>query len=348
MDAQKILDALVALDDDSLQTSVILGMMKHKPQLCPAVIAAACPEYTYAPSKAITERRGSGVLKKVNYQNGYGFISCPDLHGVFGCDVFVHSKQIGHIQEGAHVEFAILLNKDNKPQAFDVEDMSGGGGHPAVTPRAQHAGKGGGGYEHAGKGGGGYEHAGKGGGGYDQGGNQQVLGDYYGIIKRFDPVKGFGFIHIEALAAEIAGDIYLHRSNIGDFEVGQRVLCNVYFHNGRAQARDLRDSATPKGSGRGGGQAHEQGSSDQELGRFTGTVKSFNAGRGFGFLTSDTLSQKGHGDCFVHHKNFGDFQPGDQVCFTAYIFNGQLQAKDLQSASDELGAQASAKRSRFS
>ena len=43
---------------------------------------------------------------------------------VFGCDVFAHAKQIGGFTPGTEVSFAILLNKDSKPQAFDIEELS--------------------------------------------------------------------------------------------------------------------------------------------------------------------------------------------------------------------------------
>ena len=43
---------------------------------------------------------------------------------VFGCDVFAHAKQIGGFSAGTEVSFAILLNKDSKPQAFDIEELS--------------------------------------------------------------------------------------------------------------------------------------------------------------------------------------------------------------------------------
>ena len=51
---------------------------------------------------------------------------CPTVHlrQVFGCDVFAHAKQIGGFTPGTEVSFAILLNKDSKPQAFDIEELS--------------------------------------------------------------------------------------------------------------------------------------------------------------------------------------------------------------------------------
>ena len=47
-----------------------------------------------------------------------------NVRQVFGCDVFAHAKQIGGFSAGTEVSFAILLNKDSKPQAFDIEELS--------------------------------------------------------------------------------------------------------------------------------------------------------------------------------------------------------------------------------
>ena len=33
---------------------VIIEILKHRPQVCPAVVAASCPDLTYAPAKAST------------------------------------------------------------------------------------------------------------------------------------------------------------------------------------------------------------------------------------------------------------------------------------------------------
>eukprot|EP00409_Alexandrium_fundyense_P003644 CAMPEP_0185905930 /NCGR_PEP_ID=MMETSP0196C-20130402/5092_1 /TAXON_ID=2932 /ORGANISM="Alexandrium fundyense, Strain CCMP1719" /LENGTH=58 /DNA_ID=CAMNT_0028625567 /DNA_START=23 /DNA_END=195 /DNA_ORIENTATION=+ len=55
--------------------------------------------------------------------NGFGFIDCPELHAVFGNDVFLHNKQLGEFGPGAMVTFAVCLSKDNKPQAYDLQPM---------------------------------------------------------------------------------------------------------------------------------------------------------------------------------------------------------------------------------
>eukprot|EP00931_Biecheleriopsis_adriatica_P007273 TRINITY_DN10857_c0_g1_i1.p1 TRINITY_DN10857_c0_g1~~TRINITY_DN10857_c0_g1_i1.p1 ORF type:complete len:395 (-),score=98.90 TRINITY_DN10857_c0_g1_i1:158-1294(-) len=347
--AQAALDALAEINDDAALIQVILEILKHKPQICPAIVAATCPDLTYAPSKAITERRAKGTIKTVNPGSGYGFISCPDISAVFGCDVFAHLKQIGNLQPGTEVSFAILLNKDSKPQAFDIDECAGGGC----------GGKGGGAKgammammetmmgAMTGKGAGGsVKGAVK---GMMGGKNGDVIGEYIGTIKNYNMEKGFGFLDIPALAGSMYGDVYVHQSNIGSFTMnGHQVKCQVYLHNGRAQARNLEDAtgmdpnsvssdAGGGDGGPGGGIAAYMGGGggggsgpDQELGTFVGTVKMFNQAKGYGFLTCEALMGRGYGDVFVNAKNIGDFQAGDIVTFTAYLHKGQqLQGKDL-------------------
>mmetsp|Transcript_20404 Transcript_20404/g.55630 ORF Transcript_20404/g.55630 Transcript_20404/m.55630 type:complete len:166 (-) Transcript_20404:105-602(-) len=121
---QAMLETLSRLDDAMLST-VIASLLQQRPDLAPGVVSIAVPDLTYAPSKALTERRCIGVIKKINAQLGYGFIACPELSAVFGCDVFLHKKQIGSCVEGQRVSFAVTLNKENKPQAFDLMDAGG-------------------------------------------------------------------------------------------------------------------------------------------------------------------------------------------------------------------------------
>jgi len=329
------------------------------------VVAATCPDLTYAPAKAITERRAKGVIKAVNASGGYGFISCPDISQVFGCDVFAHAKQIGGLSPGTEVSFAILLNKDSKPQAFDIEELSPnpnmGKGKGAMMAML-----------------GGFEQMSpmpskgppkgmvKGMGGQAFG----DLGNFIGTIKNFNAEKGFGFLDIPALAGRVEGDVFLHGSNLGQFGPGSVVKCTVYLHNGRAQAKNLEEAsaaemqqaqtapdvsmtggagmagmpgmdmagmgAMGKGMNSGfpgpGGTGHIP---DQDLGQYVGSVKTFNASRGFGFITCDTLAQQGYPDVFVHQKHIGEHQVGELVAFTAFVHKGShLQAKDLSAVSE--------------
>lgn len=49
-------------------------------------------------------------------------LSCASRQ-VFGSDVFAHAKQIARFSPGTNVSFAILLKRNRRPQAFDIEEI---------------------------------------------------------------------------------------------------------------------------------------------------------------------------------------------------------------------------------
>eukprot|EP00931_Biecheleriopsis_adriatica_P103581 TRINITY_DN78396_c0_g1_i1.p1 TRINITY_DN78396_c0_g1~~TRINITY_DN78396_c0_g1_i1.p1 ORF type:complete len:320 (+),score=65.14 TRINITY_DN78396_c0_g1_i1:97-960(+) len=120
MDPQAMLQALAALDDASL-ISVITQTMTSRPELAPGVVNGAVPNLTYAPADSLTKRRAKGKITPLAPNTAMGFIDCPELRAVFGADVYVHKNQVGGYPVGTEVDFAILLSKDMKPQAFDLQ-----------------------------------------------------------------------------------------------------------------------------------------------------------------------------------------------------------------------------------
>lgn len=160
--------------------------------------------------------------------------------------------------------------------------------------------------------------------------NEEVLGEFYGIIKSYNPEKGFGFIACDALKQQHEGDVYLNSRHVGEFKVGQEVKFQAFLHNGRLQGRELQDATGLVGpqSGAAPGFAEEQ-----ELGVFTGRIKNFHQDKGFGFIVCEALNMQGfQGDVFLHQRHKGEFREGDFVAFMAVLRNGKLQAKDLEQA----------------
>eukprot|EP00435_Cladocopium_sp_Y103_P045926 s1441_g13.t1 len=149
--------------------------------------------------------------------------------------------------------------------------------------------------------------------------NEEILGEFFGVVKSYNPDKGFGFIACDALKGQ-HGDVYLNSRNIGDFKVGQEVKFQAFLHNGRPQGRDLRDA-----TGRVGPQSGAApGAEEQELGVFAGKIKNFNQEKGFGFIVCDALATQGfQGDVFLHQKHKGEFKEGDYVAFMAVLRNGK-------------------------
>lgn len=128
VDTQAFVEALMTMPRE--QAVAVLGeLLRNRPTLAPSIVGFACPDLTYAPARGMTEKRAMGTLKSFSAKTGFGFIACPELHEVFGADVFVHIKQMGPfasvLTPGTAVTFAVVIGKENKPQAYDVQPMDG-------------------------------------------------------------------------------------------------------------------------------------------------------------------------------------------------------------------------------
>merc|ERR1712066_449617 len=62
-----------------------------------------------------------GTIKSFSENNGYGFISCPDMQMLGYNDVFLHHQQLNGFQVGADVYFTCYLTPRGQPQAKDLQ-----------------------------------------------------------------------------------------------------------------------------------------------------------------------------------------------------------------------------------
>ncbi|WP_068076123.1 cold-shock protein [Novosphingobium lentum] len=195
---------------------------------------------------------------------------------------------------------------------FGGGNRSGGGGYSGGG-----AGGGGGGFGGPRSGGGGGGFGGpRGGGGAGGGGGgmpAQVVGTGKGVVKFFNTQKGFGFIQRE----DGGEDVFVHissveRAGLEGLAEGQQLEFNLVDRGGKISAADLQvvGDVIPV--------AAKAASPQRELTgeKATGTVKFFNAMKGFGFITRDD----GQPDAFVHisaveRSGMRELNEGDKLEF---------------------------------
>ena len=165
----------------------------------------------------------------------------------------------------------------------------GGGGYRGGGGGGGYGGGGGGGFRGGGAGGGGGGFRGGGGGGMPP----QVVGEGKGVVKFFNPQKGFGFI----VRDDGGEDVFVHisaveQAGLTDLADGQPLEFTLVDRGGRISATNLRIDGEPMAVERA-----ERAPQRQLTGeKATGVVKFFNAMKGFGFIQRDD----GQPDAFVH------------------------------------------------
>ncbi|CCW17493.1 Cold shock protein CspA [Sphingobium indicum BiD32] len=220
----------------------------------------------------------------------------------------------------------------------------GGGDRPAGGGFA-------GGGNRGGFGGGGGGFAGGGGGG--RGMPAQVVGEGTGVVKFFNGQKGFGFV----VRDDGGEDVFVHisaveQAGLTGLAEGQQLGFTLVDRGGKVSATDLkiegeplpvtdrgppREPREPRAGGFGAPGGDRGGPQRQLTGeRASGTVKFFNAMKGFGFIQRDD----GQPDAFVHisaveRAGMAALNEGDRLDFELEVDRrGKYAAVNLQPKAD--------------
>ena len=174
---------------------------------------------------------------------------------------------------------------------------------------------------------------GGGGGGFRGGGGggmpPQVVGEGKGVVKFFNPQKGFGFI----VRDDGGEDVFVHisaveQAGLTDLADGQPLEFTLVDRGGRISATNLRIEGEPMAVERA-----ERAPQRQLTGeKAQGTVKFFNSMKGFGFIQRDD----GQPDAFVHisaveRAGMPTLNEGDRLAFELEVDRrGKHAAVNLQ------------------
>jgi len=112
--------AALAPYEDATLLAALKEVLEQRPSVVQELFDWSVPDRAYANARIVTDNRLTGTIKTFNEANGYGFIDCGEVKAAFNNDVFLHYRQLGGFNVGDEVTFTIMVNKERKPQAFDL------------------------------------------------------------------------------------------------------------------------------------------------------------------------------------------------------------------------------------
>eukprot|EP00746_Dinoflagellata_sp_MGD_P143445 gnl/MRDRNA2_/MRDRNA2_76274_c0_seq2.p1 gnl/MRDRNA2_/MRDRNA2_76274_c0~~gnl/MRDRNA2_/MRDRNA2_76274_c0_seq2.p1 ORF type:complete len:627 (+),score=131.48 gnl/MRDRNA2_/MRDRNA2_76274_c0_seq2:83-1963(+) len=263
-----------------------------------------------------------GEVKLFREQGGYGFINCEQFPGE---DIFLLKSQCPGMQapyNGAKCKFAVT--QENKGPVAQQVQLLGTTSPQAQLPQQSvymqpmmqkigtMGGKGLGVYRAPMKSFGGAFNAPMLGGG----GNGLEGQHMHGTVKLWFADKNYGFIR----ASSCPTDIYFSSEDGRQWEVGQAVsFIGKVMPDGVMRARNVQEGIE---------QGMNMGGTVRSEGRRThGTVKSFFAAKGFGFIRSPSCPS----DIYFSDEVGSQWAPGQSVSFFTHVMpDGVVRAREVQ------------------
>lgn len=259
-------------------------------------------------------RRYRGFIKVFNAAKGYGFIRSQEVFEKFKSDTFLHKSQMGEFNPGDKVTFTMRANKQEKPQATDLKPWT-------EADKAEDA----------------AETAEK------RKGREVVRPSFEGYVKRVETsvVDGktaakFAFIHSPEVFDLYGADVFVPGTCIAskhpELGVGDRVTFTFQESN-RGTPQVIALTVLPQ----------DDDEEDQTMQLMSGTIKSFDADKGYGFIACPEAQKAFGRDVFLHRRQVKNFKTGDNVIFRVKMnSSGNPQAYVLKTAPSTMGWLAAA------
>jgi len=248
-----------------------------------------------------------GQIRTFNQEKGFGFIQSDQSLRMYGvADVFLHYTAAINFRVGDFVTFEVATGESGKPQAKNLIKSDQQAPPPLISrpppPRPPVMMQG------------------------PRGGEFNMQKEYSGVIKSYNPEKGYGFIDCEEVKRHFGRDVFLSKGEVDRWglEVGEDVTFIVKLEKGNPQADVVGKTQ----------QMLQRGESQLEactMGPHLGIIKSYNDGKGFGFIQCPETEQAFGCDVFLHKREMDEsHQVGKEVQFCIILNNrGKPQATDV-------------------
>lgn len=151
------------------------------------------------------------------------------------------------------------------------------------------------------------------------------------MIRSFDAEKGFGFIDCPESYGRFGRDVFIHKNQIGNLDVGMEVVFFIDVNkNGHPQARNtLKYDPTEA-------MAPVAPMAPMADARYFGRIKSLNPEKGYGFIDCPAAQSQFSRDVFIHKRQVGNLVVGAEVSFFIETNkDGHPQARDVEELPEE-------------